>query len=176
MSANEHIKILEKIEKQPILDKLHVLEYDKKVKSSYAPNRVEKWFGYSSNLQSIKDGRSCVEWTENFPFWINELRNKYFKESDSVLVCKGIKSDSDTSIDWHRDHGNFHNRVVMVNYGKAIFYLQTYDDGTVIVELNDGDVVDFDSKMLHKSSQLSMERYIITFRKVKREYLNTKLF
>lgn len=158
------------------LDNLRALDFGRTVKSSYAPNRVEIWFGYGSNLQSVKEGRSVVEWVKDIPDWIMELKTKYFPESNSVLVCKGVKEDTDTSIDWHRDHGNFHNRVVMVNYGSATFYLQTYDNGTLIHNLKDCDVVDFDSKLLHKSSQLTDERYIITFRKVKKEFLVHKLF
>ena len=64
----------------------------------------------------------------------------------------------------------------MINYGETTFYLQTYNDGTIIKNLKDGDVVDFDSKLLHKSSQTSQERYILTFRKVKKEFMQHKLF
>lgn len=164
------------------LEDLKSMEFGKTVKSSYAPERVEIWYGYGSNLQSVKDGRSVVEWVRDLPEWLDELRIKYSPESNSVLICKGTRADvdqalhSDTSIDWHRDHGNFHNRVVMINYGMATFYLHTYNNGTLIHTLKDCDVVDFDSKLLHKSSQLTNNRYIITFRKVKREFLVHKLF
>ena len=158
------------------LEDLKAMEFGKTVKSSYAPERVEIWYGYSSNLQSVKEGRSLVEWARDLPEWLDELRQKYFPTSNSVLICKGTKADSDTSIDWHRDHGNFQNRVVMINYGIATFYLHTYNNGTLIHELKDCDVVDFDSKLLHKSSQLSNDRYIITFRQVRREFLVHKLF
>jgi hypothetical protein len=158
------------------LENVKSLSFDKTVKSSYAPDRQEVWYGYASNLQSIKDGRSQVEWVADFPDWMDKLRVEYFPEANSCLVCRGTRSDSDTSIDWHRDHGNFENLVVMINFGKATFYLQTYDEGVVVNQLNDGDVVGFDSKLLHKSSQISDERYIITFRKVKREFLKHRLF
>ena len=152
------------------------LDYDKTVKSSYAPERLEMWFGYGSNLQSIKDGRSSVEWVQDFPDWMDTLRREYFPAANSCLVCKGARKNSDTSIEWHRDHGNFENKVVMINYGKSTFYLQTYDEGVIVKDLQDCEVVDFDSKLLHKSSQISRERYILTFRKVKREFLAHKLF
>jgi hypothetical protein len=159
-----------------ILDEVRMLDFDKTVKSSYAPERLEIWYGFASNLQSIKDGRANVEWVRDFPDWLDELRKTYFPEADSSLICRGTRNDSDTSIEWHRDHGCFENRVVMINFGKAIFYIQTYDDGIIVKHLYDGEVVDFDSKLLHKSSQTSDERYIITFRKVKREFLRHKLF
>lgn len=158
------------------LEKLKSLPFGKTVKSSYAPNRKEVWYGYASNLQSIKDGRSQVEWVADFPDWLEDLRARYFPESNSCLICKGTRSDSDTSIDWHRDHGNFENLVVMINFGEATFYLQTYDEGVVIHHLKDGEVVGFDSKLLHKSSQITSERFIVTFRRVKREFLTHKLF
>ena len=150
--------------------------YDKMVNSSYAPDRLEAWYGYSSNLQSVKDGRSEVKWNQAFPIWLEELRKKYFPSSDSCLVCKGEKIESDTSIEWHRDHGNFENKVVMINFGEAKFFLQTYDAGTIITDLQNCQVVEFDSKLLHKSKQLSTNRYILTSRKVKKEFLRTKLF
>jgi hypothetical protein len=171
----QSIKFLSKA-KIKNLQNLKKLDFGKTVKSSYAPDRIETWYGYGSNLQSIKEGRSEVVWTRDFPLWLEELKKEYFPESNSALLCKGVKPESDTSIDWHRDHGNFENKVVMINFGKAIFYLQDYNQGTLVNTLEDGDVVDFDSKMLHKSHQLSDERFMITFRRVKREYLVRKLF
>jgi hypothetical protein len=159
-----------------VLEELKTLEFDKTVKSSYAPKRVEIWYGYGSNLQSVKDGRSEVEWKRDFPDWLDKLRKTYFPEANSALLCKGTKPDSDTSIDWHRDHGNFEKRVVMVNFGHTIFYLQDYIQGTLVYTLKDGDVVNFDSKLLHKSTQITEDRYIITFRKVKKEFTIQKLF
>lgn len=159
-----------------IIEKLRAEDFTRMVKSSYAPLRVEKWYGYVSNLQSIKDGRVNVEWGENFPPWLEELRVKFFPESNSALLCKGVKPNSDTSIDWHRDHGTFLPQVVMLNFGEVIFSLQTYDEGTIVKTIGDGEVWAFDSKLLHKSSQVSDERYIITFRKTKTEYTATKLF
>jgi hypothetical protein len=169
------IKFLNSVESR-ILDELRTLEFDKTVKSSYAPLRIEIWYGYGSNLQSVKDGRSEVEWKKDFPDWLEVLRKRYYPEANSALLCKGTKPDSDTTIDWHRDHGNFEKKVVMVNFGHTIFYLQDYFQGTLIYTLKDGDVVEFDSKLLHKSTQITEDRYIITFRKVKKEFTIQKLF
>lgn len=159
-----------------ILKKLRRIDFGKVVRSSYAPLRLEKWYGYGSNLQSIKEGRADVNWVENFPDWIDDLRLQHFPEANSALICKGQRPASETSIDWHRDHGTFENRVVMINFGYAIFYLQDYHNGTEIYTLKDGHVVDFDSKLLHKSTQTCDERYIITFRRVKTEFSKHKLF
>ena len=167
---------LGKVKDYTILKKLRRENFDRVVKSSYAPLRLEKWYGYGSNLQSIKEGRAEVNWVENFPDWIDELRKDHFPEANSVLICKGVRPESETSIDWHRDHGSFENRVVMVNFGYAVFYLNDYYNGTEVHTLKDGQVVEFDSKLLHKSTQCSDERYIITFRRVKTEFSKHKLF
>ena len=166
---------LEPVEKT-VLEKLKALEFGKTVKSSYAPERLEIWYGYGSNLQSISDGRSSVEWKKDFPDWLEELREQYFPEANSALLCKGVKPQSDTSIDWHRDHGNFEKRVVMINFGFSTFYLQDYFSGTLVYTLKDCQVIEFDSKLPHKSVQITDERYIITFRKVKKEFTVQKLF
>ena len=159
-----------------VLLEVKKIDFGKNVKSSYAPDRVEMWYGYGSNLQSIKDGRVEVEWKRDFPDWLEKIREKYFPEANSALLCKGSRPFSDTSIDWHRDHGTFENKVVMVNFGEAIFYVQDYDNGTIIKELKNCDVVDFNSKLLHKSSQTSNERFIITLRKTRKEFTIKKLF
>jgi len=114
------IKFLNSVESR-ILDELRTLEFDKTVKSSYAPLRIEIWYGYGSNLQSVKDGRSEVEWKKDFPDWLEVLRKRYYPEANSALLCKGTKPDSDTTIDWHRDHGNFDKKVVMFNFCHTIF-------------------------------------------------------
>jgi hypothetical protein len=172
----EPLKVLGKIDNFTIIRKMREVKYDRTVRSSYAPMRLEKWYGYASNLQSIKEGRVEVTWTENFPDWMEEIRVKFFPESNSALLCKGARPESDTSIDWHRDHGTFENRVVMVNFGYAVLYVQDYDKGTIVHTVKDGEVIDFDSKLLHKSSQSCDERFIITFRKLKTEFSKHKLF
>jgi hypothetical protein len=161
---------------ETVIEHLRELDYGKIVKSSYAPNRLETWFGWRSNLQSIKEGRMSLQWEKDFPEWLLKLKGGYFPDSNSALICKGHKPESETSIDWHRDHGSFENRVVMINFGFSIFYVQDYYNGTVISTLRDREVVDFDSKLLHKSTQISDERYIITFRKARKEFTNHKLF
>lgn len=155
---------------------LRGISFTSTVKSSYAPKRLEKWYGYGSNLQSISEGRVEVEWKEDFPEWLQEIGQRFFPESNSALLCVGYLPSSDTSIDWHRDHGSFENDVVMVNLGRATFMLQDYDTGTHIYRLEDGDVVRFNSKLLHKSTQVSEVRQIVTLRKTRTQYTTKKLF
>jgi arginine deiminase len=65
-------------------------------------------------------------------------------------------------------------KVVKSSY--APLRLEKWYNGTEIYTLKDGEVVDFDSKLLHKSTQSSDERFIITFRRVKTEFSKHKLF
>ena len=169
------MKLLDKADFS-VLENLKTINFGKAVKSSYAPDRVEKWYGYFSNLKSIKEGRSELAMGDSFPDWLEACKDKYFKEANSALICSGCKPKTNTSIEWHRDHGHFYNKVVMINFGEAMFYVQTYDEGTLIKKLVDCDVVEFDSKFSHKSQQISTERYIVTLRQVKREFLTYKLF
>lgn len=155
---------------------LQEIKFEKTVKSSYAPTRLEKWYGYGSNLQSVKDGNGEIKWVKDFPLWLEILKEYYFTDANSALLCYGKQPESDTSIENHRDHQHFENTVVMINVGEAIFYVHDYDKGTLVENLKTNDVVKFDSKLMHKSTQTSEERWIITFRKVRKEFLKTKLF
>jgi hypothetical protein len=85
MKQTTTIDFLEPCEKS-ILEEAKSIEFGKTVKSSYAPERVEIWYGYGSNLQSIKEGRAEVEWKRDFPEWLEKARRKYFPESNSALL------------------------------------------------------------------------------------------
>lgn len=156
-----------------ILDWLNTLSFGKKVKSSYAPERLEQWFRAGSNMQSITDGRGKIEYHDEAPDFVSKIGDTYMKEGwDSILVCKGEKPFSDTSIDWHRDHGHFEGPAIMFNWGESIYMEQDYDQGTLTGAIGYGDVVRINTKLVHKSTQLSDLRYNITFRKIKQQYIN----
>lgn len=147
------------------------LELTSAVKSSYAPNRLEMWFGLGSNLQSIKDGRAAIFQAEEPSQRIKDLGNRVYPGWNSILVCGGL-----TDIDWHRDHGHFERKAVMINLGTARYSECTKADGFTPIDwedyaLVDGDVVEIDTKLLHMAKQISPIRFNVTFRKVKSEYL-----
>jgi hypothetical protein len=171
-------KILENIkgshEYTMLLEYMKKVEYDKLVHSSYAPKRLEKWFGYYSNLQSIKDGRHELGYSEAIHYIFNRIKNDYYPESDSILLCYGQKPESDTSIGNHRDHGCFLGKAVMINFGTSIYTENPYNAPQEQYDLTDGDVIEIDTKLIHSSTQISDLRMNATLRKVRPEFLPKK--
>lgn len=150
------------------------IDFSNLVKSTYAPKRLEKWFGYSSNLQSIKEGRHQAIFTEDIPDIFNRIRNQYYQEADSLLICYGKKPESDTTIGQHRDHGCFHGKAIMINFGQAIYTENHYDGRIEKYDLTDGDVIEIDTKIIHSAYQLSDIRINATFRKFRSEFVPKK--
>jgi acyl-ACP thioesterase len=70
----------------------------------------------------------------------------------------------------------FFGPAVMINVGRAEYSQQDYKEGLQTMILENGDIVWIDTKLVHRSIQLSKLRYNITFRRVKPEYAITPLF
>lgn len=158
------------------LEWLDSLEFKKQLHSSYAPSRLERWFEKGSNLQSILDNRAEIVKYEKMPAALTLYCKKLWSDYDSVLVCKGKKPSSDTSIDWHRDHGHFEAKAVMLNFGTSEYGQRHYSGELTLDRIEDGDIVEIDTKIVHKSTQLSDLRYNVTLRKVKMKYASDALF
>lgn len=135
-------------------------------KSSYVGGRVEKWFNIGSNLQNIRLGRAKITVNEIVPDFISQWGTRFLSGWNSVLVCGGA-----TSINWHRDHGHFEAPAVMINLGSALYTEQVYGEGEKSQHLTDGTIVKINTKLLHKSEQQSTERFHITFRTIKEQFL-----
>jgi hypothetical protein len=152
------------------------IEFDKTVKSNYAPNRLERWYRWGSNLQSIPYGRHKLTYYGQPHYRLIELGNSLLPDWTSLLCCYGDHVEgTSTDIGDHRDHGFTQGETIMLNLGIADF---TIDGVTHRVE--DGVVVRFNSKQLHSAKQVSNLRYNFTWRRVKPEvlnpYLQTELF
>lgn len=148
------------------------LDLKEVTKSGYVKGRKEKWFTHGSNLQSPTKGGAIFA-ADAAPDFIKEIGDKYYKGWNSILVC-----GNPTSIKWHRDHGHFEANAVMINLGTAKYEEMTYrhakiGDGSEIktTDLKDGQIVMINTKLLHQSTQTSDERFNITFRRIKDEYL-----
>jgi hypothetical protein len=141
------------------------LSLDSTVRSSYAPFRTEKWFGYGSNLQNASTNGAIFK-TDSPPERIKLLGDKLLAGWHSILVCGG-----NTSINWHRDHAHFEGLAVMVNLGLAKF--SEWDVGDY--ELTHGQVVEIDTKVLHRAEPLCPNRMNLTFRKIKPQFLPIEL-
>jgi hypothetical protein len=140
--------------------------------STYVNGRVEKWFVNGSNLQSIASGRGRIFPAESLPASIAAVGNRFLRGWNSVLVCGGK-----TTISWHRDHGHFHGPAVMINLGEALYEEAARNadmknlTGVTGLKLLNGNVVWIDTKNPHRATQLSAERFNITFRTIKPEFL-----
>jgi hypothetical protein len=149
-------------------------DYMKIVKSSYAPLRLEKWYGFNSNLQSVKSDRHEVTFSEDIPTVFDRIHRTYYPDSDSMLMAYGKKPESDSSIAPHRDHSFCQAKAIMINFGSSVFTEHPYDSDPIDYTLQPGDIIEIDTKLIHSSKQISDRRYNATFRKVRPEYLPSK--
>lgn len=81
-----------------------------------------------------------------------------------------------TNINLHRDHTVFEKTAVSVNLGQAIFKIaQTPRKGEKLnpqhYHLQDGDIIRFNSKLLHGIEPVKIERWCLVFWHLKEEYL-----
>ena len=59
----------------------------------------------------------------------------------------------------------------MLNFGAAEYIEYNYDGTIINYDLNDGDVVEIDTKIIHASRQYSELRMNATLRKLKPEFI-----
>ncbi|MBD2309640.1 hypothetical protein H6G17_29895 [Chroococcidiopsis sp. FACHB-1243] len=143
------------------------------VKSTYAPQRLEKWYRAGSNLRS-GDAEKVFR-TDEPKRRIVKLGDRLLPGWHSELVCSGDRhSGTSTTISNHRDHTHFQGHAILVNLGEAIYreQLRRNDDSSwQEYKLTDGMVVSINTKLIHSAEQISTERYNLTFRHFKPEYL-----
>ena len=152
------MKILGKIENLAIAYEIAVaIDYGDVVKSSYTTGRLEKWYRYGAIVGTGKIFK-CEEPAER----LIKIGDRFLTGWHSLLCCTGA-----TSIQKHRDSGEFEGETLMMNLGEAEFY---YGDETY--RLTDGMVVKFNSKVLHGSRQLSDRRFHFTWRRLKNQQLS----
>lgn len=98
----------------------------------------------------------------------SQLGRQYFPDNDACLF---LYYPEGSYIKSHRDHTVSQNKVVQVNLGCPV--VLTLDGRQYF--LREGDVVSFDSKKLHSVSPAVAERYVISWRKIKLQYLQQQL-
>ena len=122
-------------------------------------NRTEKWFDKQWYLS--KDVR-VVDAPQSK--YVDRLRREYYPKSHSCLMLCYQKG---ASILDHRDHTVSKAKVIQINIGCDV--ILTVDGQPN--RIKDGDVVCFDSKLLHSVSPVVSERFVLSWREVKEEYL-----
>ncbi|MFP4009671.1 MAG: hypothetical protein ACLFV6_16970 [Spirulinaceae cyanobacterium] len=138
--------------------------------SRYAKNRRELWIRRYCDLRSpatISDGYRNDR--------IEQLGERVLPNFDIGLL---LLYSPGTQINLHRDHTVFEKTAVSINLGQATFKIaQTPRKGEKLnpqrYRLQDGDVIRFNSKLLHGIEPVQIERWCLVFWHLKQEYLET---
>lgn len=137
-------------------------EYQSNMKSmpssKIAFGRTHKWFGNEVILVHpavIKKGH----WDET----VNLLGDRILPGWDCALLCHyrpgvGMKP--------HYDHPVFEPLVGLVNIGHATFRIGNQEH-----QLEDGQVIKFDSSILHELLPVVSDRWSLSFRRIKPQFL-----
>ncbi|MEH2053718.1 hypothetical protein [Nostoc sp.] len=126
--------------------------------SEIASGRTHKWFRSEVILVHpavINKGH----WDET----VNRLGDRILPGWDCALLCHyrpgvGMKR--------HRDHPVFEPLVALVNIGRATFCI-----GKDEYHLEDGQVIQFDSSILHELLPVVSDRWSLSFRRIKSQDL-----
>ncbi|WP_414570215.1 hypothetical protein [Nostoc sp. CCY 9925] len=126
--------------------------------SRVAYGRTHKWFGYEVILKpnaEIKKGH----WDER----VNRLGDRILPGWNCALLCHYRPGGRMIR---HCDHSVFEPLVALVNIGRATFCI-----GNQEYQLTDGQVIKFDSGILHELLPVVSDRWSLSFRTIKPEYL-----
>ena len=125
--------------------------------------RHQKWFDKGWSL-----GKEVKVFDAPSVRMIYQLGQELFPGNDSCLFLHYQKG---AYIKPHRDHTVSQNKVVQINIGcPVIFRIDGID-----YMIEEGQVISFDSKLLHSVSPASKERYVLSWRKIKSQYLSNQL-
>ena len=122
-------------------------------------NRTEKWFDrqwYLSQKVRVVDAPHDE--------YVSRLKEKYYPESHACLMLCYQKG---ASILNHRDHTASKAKVIQINIGCDV--ILSVDNQPY--RIKDGDIICFNSKLLHSVSPAISERFVLSWREIKEEYL-----
>ena len=138
---------------QPLSDLLH---------SNYARGRLECYYGLAVTLAKTPQILPGL----NDPR-VTALGDRLLPDWHSALLCQYPPG---VGINPHRDHTCFAKTAVMVNLGEANFFEYEGRD-RIVTPLADGAIVRLNTKILHGVEPVARNRYSLTFRHIKGEYL-----
>lgn len=128
------------------------------IKSRYAFDRTHKWFGYHVILtnppvitKGYRDNR------------VTQLGNRILPGWHCALLCHYRPGGCMTP---HRDHPAFFPIVASVNIGRARLRI-----GNQVHDLEDGEVISFNTDYEHELYPVEHERWSLTFRRIRPEFL-----
>ena len=126
--------------------------------SRYAPGRLRMWLFSECDLRT--NAKMYPAYSDSR---IEKFAQRVFPGCDIALISfNGL-------IDWHRDHNYATTIARGVNLGSAKFGIGLPDNRQV-VDLQDGDIYEFNCKSPHAILEHSQERFSITFWKMRSEY------
>ncbi|MDZ8183270.1 MAG: AraC family ligand binding domain-containing protein [Nostoc sp. ChiSLP02] len=120
--------------------------------------RTHKWFGYEVILVHpavIKKGH----WDE----MVNRLGDRILPGWNCALLCHYRPGGGMIE---HRDHSVFEPLVALVNIGSANFRIDNHE-----YHLTDGQVIKFNSNILHELLPVASDRWSLSFRRIKPQSL-----
>ena len=136
---------------------------EKPTVSNYARGRLEKWFELEFKL-TMPVEVIPVEHDER----IYQLGQRLYPGNHSCLFLHYLPG---VGILPHRDHTASSAWVVSVNIGCPV----TFRHGEDVYQLEDGQVVGFDSKETHSLDSVVQERWALSWRCIKPEHFNRQL-
>ena len=126
--------------------------------SRYAPGRLRMWLFSECDLRT--NAKMYPAYSDSR---IEKFAQRVFPGCDIALISfNGL-------IDWHRDHNYATTIARGVNLGSAKFGIGLPNDRQII-DLQDGDIYEFNCKQPHSILSHSQERFSITFWKMRSEY------
>lgn len=136
---------------------------EKPTASSYARGRFEKWYEHEFKL-TMPVEIVPAEHDER----IYNLGQRLFPGNHCCLFLHYLPG---IGILPHRDHTASEAWVVSVNIGVPVVFRH----GDDVYQLEDGQVVGFDSKQIHSNDPVAQERWALSWRCIKPEHLNRQL-
>jgi len=128
--------------------------------SSYAPGRFEKWFDLEFKL-STKVEIITAPHDER----IYQLGQLLYPGNHSCLFLHYLPG---VEILPHRDHTASEAWVVSINIGARVIFRH----GNEVRHLENGQVVGFNSKVIHSLDPVKSERWALSWRRIKPQYLH----
>ena len=136
------------------------------IQSTYARGRLEAYYGLGITLSKQPELYAGIDDER-----VNHLGDRLLPDWHSALLCKYLPG---VCINPHRDHTCFERWAVMVNIGEAVF-IEYPEKERITTPLQDGDVVQINTKILHGIEPVMTERYSLTFRHIKPDFLTPSL-
>lgn len=128
--------------------------------SRYAPGRLEKWFELEFKLSTPVEVIDAPHDER-----IYQLGQRLFPGNH---CCLFLHYPPGVGILPHRDHTASEAWVVSVNIGAPVVFRH----GDDVHHLASGQVVGFDSKVVHSLDPVQSERWALSWRRLKPQYLN----